>query len=237
VTPNARAHRRRASLRARKPERAARRRPSAARCWATCSYVDFSAPSRSMLRLDKKHGSSPQRCGQPGQQHGLRVPPRILSRPTSMRRFLVSSFLADVTQQIHSFRASGVRAAQRLFTAASDSMALRKSDGSLWIAPPATALVVMRQLRRASCRRTPALTGRRGAKRRGNRKRYACSGPVERVVRRRHFRRPRGPQTSGRCASRCGRAFEDRFPREHGTRRRSLANLGEKECGVNRIGV
>jgi hypothetical protein len=64
-----------------------------------------------------------------------------------MRRFLVSCFLADVTQQIHSFRASGVIAAQRLFAAASDSMALRKSDGSLWIAPPAIARVVMRQLR------------------------------------------------------------------------------------------
>src|SRR5262245_66258169 len=65
-----------------------------------------------------------------------------------MRRFLVSSFLADVTQQIHSFRASGVISAQRLFAAGSDSMALRKSDGSLWIAPPAIALVVIRQLRR-----------------------------------------------------------------------------------------
>jgi hypothetical protein len=62
-----------------------------------------------------------------------------------MRRFLVTSFLADVTQQIHSLRASGVIAAHRPFAAASDSMALRKSDGSLWTAPPAIALVVMRQ--------------------------------------------------------------------------------------------
>src|SRR5215475_8041297 len=44
-----------------------------------------------------------QRCGHPGQQHGLRMPPRILSMPTSMRRFLVASCLAEVTQQIHSF--------------------------------------------------------------------------------------------------------------------------------------
>jgi hypothetical protein len=48
-----------------------------------------------------------------------------------MRRFLVSSFLADVTQQIHSFRASGVMSAQRLFAAESVSMALRRSAGSL----------------------------------------------------------------------------------------------------------
>jgi hypothetical protein len=39
-------------------------------------------------------------------------------------------------------------------------MALRKSDGSLWIAPPAIALVVIRQLRLASCRPTPALSAR-----------------------------------------------------------------------------
>ena len=76
-----------------------------------------------------------------------------------MRRFLVSSFLADVTQQIHSFRASGVIAAQRPFAAASDSMARRKSDGSLWIAPPAIALVVMHQLCRVSCRPTCRFTG------------------------------------------------------------------------------
>jgi hypothetical protein len=79
----------------------------------------------------KKHGSKLQRCGQPGQQQGLRMPFRILSRPTSMRRFLVSSFLADVTQQIHSFRASGVMLRQRFFAAVSDSMALRRSAGNL----------------------------------------------------------------------------------------------------------
>lgn len=72
-----------------------------------------------------------QRCGHPGQQQGLRMPPRILSRPTSMRRLLVSSFFADVTQQIHSLRASGVMLAQRFFAATSDWMALRKSGGSL----------------------------------------------------------------------------------------------------------
>jgi hypothetical protein len=72
-----------------------------------------------------------QRCGHPGQQHGLRIPPRILSMPTSMRRFRVFSCLAEVTQQIHSFRASGVMSAQRLLAAALDSIALRKSAGSL----------------------------------------------------------------------------------------------------------
>jgi hypothetical protein len=94
---------------------------------------------------NKKHGSKLQRCGQPGQQHGLRMPSRILSRPTSMRHFRVSSFLADVTQQIHSFRASGVIVPQRFFAAASDSMALRKSAGSLWTMPFVVFLVAIRQ--------------------------------------------------------------------------------------------
>src|SRR4029453_1336845 len=92
----------------------------------------------------QKVAVSLQRCGHPGQQHGLRMPPRSLSMPTSMRRFLVSSFLADVTQQIHSFRASGVISVQTLFAAALDSMAFRKSAGSLCTVPPAIFCVVIR---------------------------------------------------------------------------------------------
>ena len=70
-----------------------------------------------------------QRWGHPVQQHGRRMPLRILSRPTSMQRFLVSSFLADVTQHIHSLRASGVMLTHKSVTIASDSIALRKSPG------------------------------------------------------------------------------------------------------------
>ena len=60
------------------------------------------------------------------------MPLRILSRPTAMRRLLVSSFLAEVTQQIHSLRASGVMPAHKALAAGSAWMALRKSDGILW---------------------------------------------------------------------------------------------------------
>ena len=63
-----------------------------------------------------------------------------------MRRLRVSSFLADVTQQIHSFRANGVISAQRLLAAASDAMARRRSVGSLWGAPPARGLPAILQL-------------------------------------------------------------------------------------------
>lgn len=48
-----------------------------------------------------------------------------------MRRFLVSACLAEVTQKIHSFRANGVKSAQRSFTLGWVAMALRKSAGSL----------------------------------------------------------------------------------------------------------
>jgi hypothetical protein len=70
-----------------------------------------------------------QRCGQPAQQHGRRRPLRILSKPTAIRRILVPSFFAEVTQQIHSFRASGVISAQTPFTVRSDSIAFRRSTG------------------------------------------------------------------------------------------------------------
>jgi len=92
---------------------------------------------------EQPHGC--QRCGHPGQQHGRRMPPRSLSMPTSMRRFLVAAFLAEVTQQIHSFRASGVISAQRRLATAFDSMALRKSAGSSWIVPPAISRFVIDQ--------------------------------------------------------------------------------------------
>ena len=48
-----------------------------------------------------------------------------------MRFFRVSSFFAEVTQQIHSLRASGVMSAHTPFTVASESIALRKSAGNL----------------------------------------------------------------------------------------------------------
>jgi hypothetical protein len=54
-----------------------------------------------------------------------------------MRRCLVSSFLADVTQHIHSLRASGVMLAHTSVTVESDAIALRKSAGILCTVPEA----------------------------------------------------------------------------------------------------
>jgi hypothetical protein len=52
-----------------------------------------------------------------------------------MRRVLVSSFLADVTQQIHSFRARGVMLIQSSLASASEAIAWRKSAG-IWCTVP-----------------------------------------------------------------------------------------------------
>lgn len=71
------------------------------------------------------------------------MPLRILSRPTVIRRFLVSSFLADVTQHIHSLRASGVISVQASFTMGSDSIALRKSAGILTITLVALSCLII----------------------------------------------------------------------------------------------
>jgi hypothetical protein len=49
-----------------------------------------------------------------------------------MRRLRVSSFFADVTQQIHSFLASGVMARHNSDAAVSAAIARRKSGGNLW---------------------------------------------------------------------------------------------------------
>jgi len=63
------------------------------------------------------------------------MPLCILSSPTVMRRLLVSSCFAEVTQQIHSLRASGVMSAHNSLAIESDSIARRKSFGMLCTGP------------------------------------------------------------------------------------------------------
>jgi hypothetical protein len=52
-----------------------------------------------------------------------------------MRRLRVVPCLAEITQQIHSFRASGVKSFQAARVVASESRALRKSNGVLCTGP------------------------------------------------------------------------------------------------------
>jgi hypothetical protein len=77
-----------------------------------------------------------QRCEQPGQQQGLRFPSLRLEQPHLIRRLLVSGFLAESIQQIHSFRASGVTFSHASNALASEASAFFRSAGRSWTTPP-----------------------------------------------------------------------------------------------------
>jgi hypothetical protein len=93
-------------------------------------------------RLSNHFFALARRCGQPGQQQGRRLP--ALSSPTArwMRRLRVVLCLAEMTQQIHSFRANGVRSFQAACVVASELRALRRSAGALCRGPGKLSLFV-----------------------------------------------------------------------------------------------
>ena len=79
---------------------------------------------------------------QPIQQQGRRIPSLSSghTRATCSRR--VSGFLTEMTQQIHSLRASGVRSFHTVRAIGSDVRAFRKSAGSSCATPPEILLVI-----------------------------------------------------------------------------------------------
>jgi hypothetical protein len=83
---------------------------------------------------------------QPAQQHGLRMPPFSFESAFSIRILLVSAFLPEVTQQIHSLRARGVMFSHTAPAAGTPVSAFRKSSGILCTTPPASSFRVMREL-------------------------------------------------------------------------------------------
>ena len=85
----------------------------------------------------------PHRCGQPGQQHGRRIPSFSSEHTLSTCWRLVSSFFTEMVQQIHSLRASGVRSSQAVNTFASDARAFRRSAGRSCTTPWEIRLVVI----------------------------------------------------------------------------------------------
>ncbi len=88
------------------------------------------------------------RCGQPGQQHGRRIPSLSSEHTLSTCCRLVSSFLTEMVQQIHSLRASGVMSSQTASAFASDVSAFRRSAGRLCTTPPEIRAVVIELSRR-----------------------------------------------------------------------------------------
>ena len=83
------------------------------------------------------------RCGQPGQQQGRRIPSLSSEHTLSTCCRLVSSFLTEMVQQIHSLRASGVISSQAASAFASDVSAFRRSAGRLCTTPPEIRTVVI----------------------------------------------------------------------------------------------
>src|SRR3989344_2630097 len=92
---------------------------------------------------------------QPAQQHGLRIPLFSFERVFFIRILRVSAFLPEVTQQIHSLRASGVisshTARARLPAGRPLASAFRKSSGKACTVPPASFLSRLPFLMRRTC--------------------------------------------------------------------------------------
>lgn len=146
-----------------------------------------------------------------------------------MRRCLVSSFLAAITQQIHSFRASGVIAVQRLFAAASDSMARRKSDGSLCIVPRVIPLVPLRPTE-CSPMAEPFVCGWE----------TSCAAPRRclthaREQRRRATMKPRGTLCSRRCPGAFGAAPHRASGMRNAARRRRRSDRAGGRVELRRV--
>jgi len=76
-----------------------------------------------------------QRWAHPGQQQGRRFPALRLEQPHSIRRLLVSAFLAASIQHIHSLRASGVISSHAVKACGSDVSAFLKSAGTSCTTP------------------------------------------------------------------------------------------------------
>jgi hypothetical protein len=99
-------------------------------------------------REEHESHQNAHRCGQPGQQHGLRIPSLSSEHTLSTCCRLVSSFLTEMVQQIHSFRASGVMSSQAASAFTSDASAFRRSAGRSCTTPPEIRMVVMELSRR-----------------------------------------------------------------------------------------
>lgn len=71
------------------------------------------------------------------------MPPFSFESPFLIRIFLVSAFLPDVTQQIHSLRASGVMSSHTAFAAGVRMRAFCQSSGIVCTVPPARSFCIM----------------------------------------------------------------------------------------------
>src|SRR5215468_1738357 len=80
---------------------------------------------------------------QPIQQQGRRIPSLSSVRTLSTCCLLVSGFLTEIVQHIHSLRASGVRSFQAASAAVSAARAFCRSSGSSCTTPPEISFEVI----------------------------------------------------------------------------------------------
>lgn len=64
-------------------------------------------------------------------------------RTLSMCSLLVSGFLTEIAQHIHSLRARGVRSSHAASASASEARVSRKSSGNSWTTPPEISFLVI----------------------------------------------------------------------------------------------
>ncbi len=95
---------------------------------------------RNHVKLSQRHFP---RCGQPGQQHGLRMPSMSSERTRSTCCILVSGFFTEMVQQIHSLRASGVMSSHAASARGEARSAFLKSAGNVCTVPPESAFFAM----------------------------------------------------------------------------------------------
>ena len=94
--------------------------------------------------IPRPYGRNFQRWVQPAQQQGLRIPPLSFESAFLMRIPLVSAFLPEITQQIHSLRASGVMSSHTARALGVAVIAFRRSAGIVCTVPPAIPLLIIR---------------------------------------------------------------------------------------------
>ena len=80
----------------------------------------------------------------PIQQQGRRIPSLSCDTTLPTCSFLVSGFLTEIVQQIHSLRESGVMSSHAARASGSEDRAFRKSIGSSWATPPEIFLLIGR---------------------------------------------------------------------------------------------
>ena len=113
------------------------------RVWIHFPHREKYTRNLTMQITTRVKGCFSQRCGQPGQQHGLRIPSLSSEHTRSTCCFLVSGFFTEIVQHIHSFRASGVMSSHFDRAAGSEVRAFRKSAGMLCTTPAEIAFLGM----------------------------------------------------------------------------------------------